>query len=292
MGGSAIGADLAQAAIGSRARRQLRTVREYAPEPWLGTDALVVCASYSGNTEETLAAYAAAGSAGAARVAITTGGALASAARIDGVPVIGIPTGLQPRAAVAYMTTAVLECAYRGGVTNSMRDEIFATARLLGELSDEWGPDAPADCEAKALATLLQGTIPVVYGAGATSAVARRWKAQINENAKAPAFHADLPEADHNEICAWERGGEQFAGVLLDDSDLPPRMERRVELTAGLIAASGAPMRRVRARGKTPLERVMSLVFLGDLVSIYIATMDSVDPTPVEQIERFKRALG
>ena len=292
MGGSAIGADLAQAAIGPRARRQLRTVREYAPEPWLGPDTLVVCASYSGNTEETLAAYAAAGAAGAKRVAITTGGALAELAAADGVPAIGIPTGLQPRAAVAYMTTAVLECAYRGGAAPPMRDEVLSTAALVEQLAAEWGPDAPSDSEAKALATLLQGLIPVVYGAGATSAVARRWKAQINENAKAPAFHADLPEADHNEICAWERGGERFAGVLLDDSSLPSRMERRVELTAGLIAASGAPMRRVRGRGDTPLERVMSLVFLGDLVSIYIATMDSVDPTPVEQIERFKRALG
>jgi glucose/mannose-6-phosphate isomerase len=292
MGGSAIGADLAQAAIGARAKRQLRTVREYAPESWLGPDTLAVCASYSGNTEETLAAYAAAGEAGADRVAITTGGKLAEAALADGVPVIGVPSGLQPRAAVAYMTTVVLECAHRGGAAPPMRDEVLATAALIEELAEEWGPDAPADSEGKALAALLQGLIPVIYGAGATSAVARRWKAQINENAKAPAFHADLPEADHNEICAWERGGERFAGVFLDDSALPPRMERRVELTAGLIAASGAPMRRVRARGKTPLERVMSLVFLGDLVSIYLATMDSVDPTPVEQIERFKRALG
>src|SRR5215208_2846240 len=94
MGGSAIGADLANAAIGSRARRPIRTVREYAPEPWLSPDTLVVCASYSGNTEETLAAYAAAGAAGAARVAVTTGGALAEAARADGVPVCAAPAGL------------------------------------------------------------------------------------------------------------------------------------------------------------------------------------------------------
>jgi glucose/mannose-6-phosphate isomerase len=292
MGGSAIGADLAQAAIGARARRQLRTVREYAPEAWLEPDTLAVCASYSGNTEETLAAYAAAGAAGAARVAITTGGRLAEAALEDGVPVIAIPAGLQPRAAVAYMTTAVLECAHRGGAAPSLRGEILATAALIDELGAEWGPEAPAASDAKALATMLQDVIPIVYGAGATSAVARRWKAQINENAKAPAFNADLPEADHNEICAWERSGDRFAAVFLDDAHLPPRMERRVELTAGLIAASGAPMRRVRARGNTPLERVMSLVFLGDLVSVYLATMDSVDPTPVEQIERFKRALG
>src|SRR3954452_5699054 len=98
MGGSAIGADLARAAIGARAQRPIRTVREYAPEPWLGAGTLVVCASYSGTTEETLAASAAGGGAGAERVAVTTGGKLADAAAADGVPVLSIPAGLQPRA--------------------------------------------------------------------------------------------------------------------------------------------------------------------------------------------------
>jgi glucose/mannose-6-phosphate isomerase len=292
MGGSAIGADLASAAIGGRARRPIRVVREYAPEPWLTSDTLVVCASYSGNTEETLAAYAVAGAAGADRVAITTGGKLAAAAHEDRVPVLDLPPGLQPRAAVAYMTAAMLECAYRCGAAPPLRAEVSAAARLLEQLGEEWGPDAPEGSGAKALALALHGYAPVIYGAASTVAVARRWKAQINENAKAPAFCADLPEADHNEICAWERAGDRFAAVLLDDRALTGRMERRVELTAGLVAASGAPMRRVVARGELPLERVMSLVFLGDLVSIYLAALDGIDPTPVEQIERFKRALG
>jgi glucose/mannose-6-phosphate isomerase len=292
MGGSAIGADLARAAIGDRARRPIRTVRDYAPEPWLTPDTLVVCASYSGNTEETLAAYAQAGAAGAERVAVTTGGALADAARADGVPIIDIPAGLQPRAAVAYMTSAVLECAYRCGAAPPMRADVTRTIDLLEQLITEWGPDAGPDCEPKQLAHALRGAVPVIYGAGATAAVARRWKAQINENAKTPAFDAVLPEADHNEICAWERADGRFAAVFLDDGRLPERLERRVELTAGLVAASGATMRRIRARGDGPLERVLSLVFLGDLVSVYMAVLDGIDPTPVDQIERFKKALG
>jgi glucose/mannose-6-phosphate isomerase len=292
MGGSAIGADLAAAAIGARAARPIRTVRAYAPEPWLQPDTLVVCASYSGNTEETLAAYAMAGEAGADRVAVTTGGRLADMARADGVPVLDIPAGLQPRAAVAYMTAAMLECAWRAGVAPRPHSELMATADLLEALGADWGPDAPEASEAKSLALALHGTVPVIYGAGASAPVAFRWKAQINENAKAHAFCAELPEADHNEICAWERAGGRFAAVFLDDRALSPRMERRVELTAGLVAATGSPMRRVYARGELPLERVMSLVFLGDLVSIYLAALDGIDPTPVEQIERFKRALG
>ena len=172
------------------------------------------------------------------------------------------------------------------------RNELAAAARLLEQLAEEWGPNAPHDSEAKTLARDLEGLVPVLFGAGPTVAVARRWKAQVNENAKRPAFDVQLPEADHNEICAWEGAGGRFAGVFLDGGSLPPRMERRLELTAGLVAATGAPMRRVRARGETPLERVLSLVFLGDLVSVYLAVLAGVDPTPVEQIERFKRTLG
>ena len=111
MGGSAIGGDLAAAAIGARARRPLRTVRGYDLGPGVGPDTLVLCASYSGSTEETLACFDAAGEAGAPRVALTTGGPLAERARTAGVPVAGIPSGMQPRAAVVYMTIGALECA-------------------------------------------------------------------------------------------------------------------------------------------------------------------------------------
>jgi glucose/mannose-6-phosphate isomerase len=294
MGGSAIGADLATAAIGERARRPLRTVRDYAPEPWLAPDTLVLCASYSGNTEETLACYAAAGAAGAQRVALTTGGTLRDLARADGVPVIEVPSGLQPRAAVAYMTTAVLEAAHRCGAAPDTADEVRAAAALLAHLGAEWGPDAPGRSLAKRLACALRGTVPVVYGAELTAPVARRWKAQINENAKLAAFHAELPEADHNEICAWERCGSQgpFSAVFLGDAGMAPRNARRMELTAALVEPSGATVECVRSRGALPLERLMSLVFLGDLVSVYLAALDGIDPTPVEQIERFKRALA
>jgi glucose/mannose-6-phosphate isomerase len=292
MGGSAIGADLARAAIGDRARRPMRTVRDYAPEPWLGPDTLVVCASYSGNTEETLAAYAAARRSGAQCVVVTTGGRLLEAAIADHTPIIDIPSGLQPRAAVGYMTAAMLECAYRCGAAPPMRAEVTGTIRLLTDLTCQWGPDASEDCEPKVLALALRGVVPVFYGAGSTVAVARRWKAQVNENAKTPAFDAELPEADHNEICAWEGSANRFAGVFLDDGTMSPRMQRRLDLTAALVEASGARVAHIRARGETGLERVMSLVFLGDLVSVYLAVLEGVDPTPVEQIERFKRTLG
>jgi glucose/mannose-6-phosphate isomerase len=294
MGGSAIGGDLAAAALGDRATRPITTVRGYALEAWTHPDSLVLCASYSGNTEETLACFEAAGAAGAGRMALTTGGKLAEAAREESVPVIGVPAGMQPRAAVVYMIVATLECAALCGAAPAVHAEIDTATALLEQLVEEWGPDAPEDSEAKEIARTLQGTIPVVHGAEPTSAPARRWKTQLNENAKAAAFWSDLPEATHNEICGWERGraSSPLSAVFLADPDQHPRVHRRIELTAAEVERAGAPVVRVEAHGDSRLERVLSHVLLGDLVSVYLAVLDGVDPTPVEPIERIKAALG
>jgi glucose/mannose-6-phosphate isomerase len=293
MGGSAIGGDLAAAALGDRATRPIVTVRGYALESWTPPETLVLCASYSGDTEETLACFDAAGAAGARRVALGTGGSLAAAAREEEVPVIGVPAGMQPRAAVLYMTVGALECAALCGAAPALHSEIDTATALLERLVEEWGPDSPPDSLAKRVAHELTATVPVVHGAGPTVAVARRWRSQINENAKAAAFATELPEANHNEICGWERGRRTapLAGVFLEDPDQHPRVRDRIDLTAKEVERTGAPAIHLQARGDSRLERVLSLVLLGDLVSVYLAVLDGVDPTPVEPIERFKAAL-
>jgi glucose/mannose-6-phosphate isomerase len=178
------------------------------------------------------------------------------------------------------------------GAAPSLRSEVEAAARLLGELAEEWGPDASDDSLAKSLARKLQGTVAVVYGAGSSAPVARRWKAQINENAKLHSFFAELPEADHNEICAWESPGPPLSAVFLDDPAGHPRVRRRIELTAEVAAPGAKLVERIEARGESALERVMSLVFLGDLLSVYLAALDGTDPTPVGVLDRFKAALS
>jgi glucose/mannose-6-phosphate isomerase len=291
MGGSAIGADIAAGAIGRRGKRPLITLRGYELAPWIGSDTAVLCSSYSGNTEETLAAYQAAGEVGARRIVVSTGGKLAELARDDGVPVIGVPSGMQPRAAVAYMTVCVLEVAALTGAAPSLRCEVGAASELQRKLLGEWGADAPDDSLAKSLARTLHGTIPVIYGGGSTAAVAYRWKAQINENAKVAAFSAVLPEADHNEICAYGRQSD-LSAVFLDDPEGHPRIRRRMELTADVAKQGARAVESVVGRGDTALERVMSLVLLGDLVSVYMAALDGTDPTPIDVLDRFKAALG
>ena len=278
MGGSAIGGDLAAAAVGDRARRPIRTNRGYALPSWLDADALVLFASYSGDTEETVAAYERARELGAPRVALTTGGQLSELAREDGIPVIGIPSGMQPRAAVIYMTVAALECAAACGASPSLRGEIEAAGPTLRALAED-------DSEPRALAESLRDRIPVVYGAGRTVAPARRWKTQLNENAEVAAFASELPEADHNEVCGED---ERLAAIFLDDDTLEPRLRRRIEVTREVLGGGHV----VEARGASPVERVLSLVLLGDLVSVHLAYLRGVDPTPVEVIGRLKAALA
>jgi len=293
MGGSAVGADLAAAVLGDRATRPLHVLRGYSPPGWLTSEYFVLCSSYSGDTEETLACYEAARISDAPRAVLTTGGRLAAMAREDEVPVIGIPSGMQPRAAVIYMVVGAMAAAAACNAAPSLRGEVEQAELLLRGLADEWGPGAKGSLAAE-VAHRLHGTVPVVHGSGPTLAPAMRWKTQVNENAETAAFYSPLPEANHNEICGWERGHglAPLSAVFLESVDQHPRVRRRVELTAQLARDAGADCTLVDAKGDTPFERVLSLVLLGDLVSFYLAVLEGIDPTPVDPIERFKAELG
>jgi glucose/mannose-6-phosphate isomerase len=186
---------------------------------------------------------------------------------------------------VIFMIVGVLECAASCGAAPSLHAEIDTAAELLRTIT-------PADADP--LAQALQGTIPVIHGAGPTAAIARRWKTQINENAKGPAFFSELPEANHNEICFWQRStsGGRFSAIFLEDPDQHPRIKRRIDLTAAEAERAGSEALRVPARGETRLERVLSLVMIGDLVSVRLAELSSVDPDEIEGIVRLKDALA
>ena len=268
--------------------------RQYGLPAWTTPDTTILCASYSGDTEETLACYEAAGALGAPRVVVTSGGRLAELAREDGVPVIPVAGGFQPRAAVAYMTVAALEVAWLCGAGPRMGAEIDVAADHLEQLVVEWGAEGAEDCEAKALARALHDSVPVIGGSGLTTPIAYRWKTQFNENAKIPAFTHELPELDHNELVGWRDASAlgRFAAIFLDDSDTHPRVKERIALTRELIGDSATGTHVVDSRGRTAVERVLSLVLLGDLVSLYVAVLRGTDPTPVDAIESLKQRLA
>jgi glucose/mannose-6-phosphate isomerase len=285
MGGSAIGGDLAAASLGERLSGPLLTARGYELPSWLTPEWTVLCSSYSGETEETLACFAAAGALGARRIVASTGGELVAAARESDVPVIGLPGILPaPRTAVAYMLVTAVEIAALAGIAPSLRAEIEPAAGFLAERSED------LRARAAEVAEWIGASVPVVYGAGLTAPVARRWKTQANENAKVPAFFSELPEANHNEICGW--GGDSFVAVLLEDSDQHSRVRRRFELTGESIADAGAEVVWIETEGETRTDRLLWATMLGDLVSLKLAKAHGVDPLPVEAIDSFKTALG
>jgi glucose/mannose-6-phosphate isomerase len=287
MGGSAIGADLAAVAFGSRLVAPLEPVRGYELPGFVPADRAVLCSSYSGDTEETLACYEAAEALGAARVVATTGGRLAAEARADGVPVVGLPSGLQPRAAVGYTFAVAAEVAALVGVADAIRTEIDSSAAHL-----EGAREALVD-RAGELAARLEGAIPLVYGADLTAPVAYRWKCQLNENAKLPAFANELPEADHNEIVGWERGAEWPLGaIFLVDRDQHPRVRERFELTARIVEPQARALVTVETEGETRTERLLWAVLLGDLISLHAAAAAGVDPGSVDVLDRLKDELG
>lgn len=295
MGGSAVGGDLLAAAYGDRLLRPLHVVRNYGLPSWATGDMTVLCSSYSGETEETLACFEAAGAVGAPRVVATTGGSLAEMAREEGVSVIGLPSALQPRAAVAYMFVAAVEVAARAEAGPGLRSEIDEVAGHLESLLEQWGPESNSKTNlAMDLADAASDAeIFAVFGADLTAGAALRIKTQINENAKMMAAHAELPEADHNEIVGWAndgRPGKRFA-LFLEDSDQHPRIRQRIEVTERVLADHGALTRRVRSLGESRSERLFSLVLLGDLLSVYLAVIRGVDPTPVSVIDEVKAGL-
>jgi glucose/mannose-6-phosphate isomerase len=210
------------------------------------------------------------------------------------VPVIPLPGGFQPRAAVAYMLVGALEVAALCGAGPRLTTEIDVAAAHTVALVDEWGPDAGADSLAKSLARALHATIPVIAGASLTGPVAYRWKTQINENAKLPAFWHELPELNHNELAGWAGAAAlgAFSAVFLDDCDTHPRVKARVELTERLVSQAAVSTHVVQTRGSSALERVVSLVLLGDLVSLYMAVLRGLDPTPIGPIGELKHALA
>ncbi len=293
MGGSAIAGDFLQTLCHDRAPFPVQVVRGYDLPAWVGPDALVVVSSYSGNTEETLAACAAARARGARLLAVTAGGELGARARREGLPCVRLPGGLPPRGALGYLLIPLLVLLDRvGGGLGGVEEREEAVA-LLKAFGAELAPEAPsARNAAKELAAWFEGRIPVVYGTELTAPVAYRWRTQLEENAKVVALSGALPEIDHNALEAWAAMPDgPWAVLFLRDGAEHPRVARRLVATRA-IAEARVPAREARARGSGRLARLLSLVHLGDWVSYYLALLRGVDPWTVATLEGFKQRMA
>lgn len=295
MGGSGIAGDYVAAIAGPYGTR-VTVHKGYGPVPlWaIRQRPLVVAVSYSGDTEETLDFVLAAHESGLPVATVTTGGRLGELSDSHAWPSIRVPGGLQPRAAVGYLVGAVVRVLEGAHSVDDQRLAFVEAADFadmaLQEGSGQWE-------QARSLSDGLAGRIPIIYGSGRVSgAAAQRWKTQVNENAKRPAWFSRLPELDHNEIVGWETmqelTSERMAIIALSDSSDHDRIADRLAHTSNLTEDAVPWMGRVQSSGTAALTRLVSLTVVGDLVSWMLADSAGVDPLTVATIDKLKDLLS
>ncbi len=295
MGGSGIAGDLLAAVAGPFVSVPVVVVKEYELPGFVGEGALVFALSFSGNTEETIQAAAEAAGQGARVVAVCRGGELGRLADSWAAPHVPIPDGIpMPRAglgALAIPPMIILEDAgLFPGASEWIRQAVVQLRRRRDQLIADANP-------ARELARRLQRTFPLVYGAGPLGSVAAlRWKNQINENPKSPAFLNRYPELCHNEVAGWAQSGDVtrqvFSVVNLRHDHEHPSIGRRVELVSSLVEEVVARIEEVHAEGEGPLAQVLDLILFGDLVSLHLAFQEEVDPGPIPALDFIKSALN
>jgi glucose/mannose-6-phosphate isomerase len=294
MGGSAVAGSILAAFAAPRSHLPVVVSSGYRCPVAAGSSALVFAVSFSGETEETLAAAEQAVRQGARLIALTGGGPLAELAAAHGGDVMTIPPGIpQPRAGVAAMAAPLLLAAEQLGVVEGVRRELeLAHEQLARRLP---GIVAGGGLAAE-VARRIGRTIPLVHGESGLGAVAaRRWKTQVNENAKAPAFTAEQPEVCHNEVCGFGQHGDVPRQLLtVVELRLPgehPGVARRFELVAEAVGEAVADVVRVRGEGDGELAAFFDLVALGDVVSLHLAAHEGIDPGPVPVLAELKAKM-
>jgi glucose/mannose-6-phosphate isomerase len=295
MGGSAVSGDVVRSVFLERLGMPVEVNRSPVLPEHCNSRSLVVCSSYSGNTAETLASFRTALARGCRVLVVTSGGTIADEAEEAGAGIVRVPQGYQPRAALGHLGFASLGALEAMGLLPPLADDV---AEAVGEIEAVFASSAAdvpsATAPAKALAVRIGDRIPVVWGAdGIGSVAAARWKTQVNENAKRPAFWSSMSELDHNEVVGWSAPfGERFVVIGLRHDGEHAEISPRFPLSFDIARASGAEVEEVHARGQSALSRLMTLIAMGDVMSVYLALVNDVDPTPVAVIERLKAALA
>jgi glucose/mannose-6-phosphate isomerase len=297
MGGSAISGSIASDLLLGQSALPVYVNRDYKIPAFVGRETLFFALSYSGNTEETLAAAKEAARRGAGIVCVTSGGKLQEIASANKGGLYLVPAGYQPRAALPFLLVALLMGLEDAGVYAGLRPALAEAIALLRRLRSEYGVEKPLRSNVvKQLARKLLDKVPIVIGSsGTTEAAALRLKCQFNENAKVTALFNLFPEFNHNEIvnlAGLNREEHKFAMVFLRDERDAERVKKRMAITKSLIGRQLGGVSEVWSQGKGALASILSLIYFGDLLSVYLAVLRRVDPTPVEVITRFKKELS
>lgn len=292
MGGSAIGGDLVRTLVRDLCPVPIFVNRGYDLPRFVGQSTLVIASSYSGNTEETLAAFREASRRGAKLLALTTDGKLAQMAE----NLLTFSYVSQPRAALGFSLIMLLGILAKLGFVPDPRPDLEEAIEVVEGLGSEIREEVPTSQNpAKRLARLLQGKLPVVYGAQHLAPVAHRWKTQLNENGKCFAFFEVLPELHHNTVEAFPYPAElaEKGVILLLASRLyHPRNILRFQVTEEMLDRYGIPHWSMEAQGESLLSQVLSTIHFGDYVTLYLAALRGVNPSSVDTITYLKKRLA
>lgn len=290
MGGSGIGGRFLGGLLGDTCAVPIASGHDYRIPAWVGPSTMVLACSYSGNTEETLAALDAAVAKGAQVRALTSGGKLKALADANGWPVLTVPGGHPPRSQFGWAVTGLLHhfaaLGHRPADAPDVLADTEAAAALLVTHTD-----AILD-QAGQWADLLSSRSPMLYGDAAIEPVLIRWRQQLNENAKRLCNHHVFPEMNHNELVGWESGDASIAALFLHTEEDHARTAERMRLCKAIFTDAGAAVSEVSAIGTTRLQRWMHLVHLGDWLSLLMAERAGVDPVDIRHIDYLKGELA
>lgn len=297
MGGSAIGADLLIAYVAPRSPVPVLVQRNYNLPAWAnGPETLVVASSHSGNTEETLAAFEQARKNNCRILALCTGGKLAQAAMAANIPLWTFEHSGQPRAAVGFSFGLLLALITRLGLLPDPADELSGAISAMRKQQTSLQASVPVvHNPAKRLAGQLMGRFVSVFGADILEPIARRWKTQLNELAKAWAQFEVLPEADHNALAGLsqpEAALPNSMALFLRANSYLPRNLLRAELTRQAYLLEGLNTDLIEAQGDSPLAHMWTTLHFGDYMAYYLALLYNIDPTPIPMLQEFKKQLA
>ncbi|MEQ9279702.1 MAG: bifunctional phosphoglucose/phosphomannose isomerase [Balneola sp.] len=294
MGGSAIGADLIRAYSLKSCPHPVQVNRHYEVPNYINEETLFIACSFSGNTEETLTALSSALEKGAQVIGVTSGGTLKKQAIEHEFDYIQIPGGMPPRAALAYSFVPLFRIFQTLGFLDEPNSVLDDTYNLLRDGVSKF-TDVD-DNDALALARELNESLPIIYSdALLMEPVNLRWRGQIEENSKMLVYGNLIPEMNHNEIVGWEHIAHlagRLTVVMLKDQDDNPRVSKRMEIVKELVMDQALSVIEISTIGNSRLERMFSLVQLADWVSMYLALLNEIDPTPIAKIDILKSKLA
>jgi len=296
MGGSAIGGEILQDWLRDKLPVPIEVCKDYILPAYANKDTLFFANSYSGNTEETLSAFLDAVRRKCVAITITSGGHLQSFSKELHVPHLTIPSQLPSRVAVPYLFFPLPVLMKKMGLLPNIEEYLQEAIHVIKKVGDENSHKVPTeDNPAKKLALELVETTPIIYGFRQYQSIAHRLKTQFNENSKVPSKYDIFPELNHNETVGWEAPEaltKNYSILLIRDPDETPEIKHRIEVTKSLVLHKAKKVLKIHARGEGKLAKMFSVLRIGDFVSVYLAILQGVDPTPVKIIDEVKRELG